>query len=103
MQIAVNDFQSYSFILESTSNIAELICRYACMEELLLRFPTAEDGSPPVAVQELKRALVQLYARVLAYLAKARAYFLQNTASKFVHPWLNFANSCQSESSRVSS
>ncbi|RYP43646.1 hypothetical protein DL768_009821 [Monosporascus sp. mg162] len=74
--------KSYSFVLESMSSIAELVCRYAFVEELLLRFSTAEnETSPPSAAKELRRALVQLYARVLTYLARARAYYLQTTAS----------------------
>ena len=83
MQIAVNDFRSYDFVLESTSAIAELICRYALVEELLLRFsaPEGKGTAPPGAAQELRRALLQLYARVMTYLARARAYFLQSTAS----------------------
>ncbi len=80
-QIAVGDFKSYSFVLESMSSIAELICRSAFVEELLLRFSAAETTTTPPGVAELRRALLQLYTRVLAYLARARAYFLQNTAS----------------------
>lgn len=82
LQIAVSDFESYSFVLESISSITELICRYALVEELLLRFLAAENAaSPPGAAQELRRALVHLYTCVMTYLARARAYFLQPTPS----------------------
>lgn len=74
-QIAVNDFKSFDFVLEKTSSIAELICRYALVEELTLRFPLH-------AAEKLRRAMVRLYAHIMAYLAGARVYFLQSTTSE---------------------
>lgn len=56
--------------------MAELICRYAVFEDLYLR-------STSLATDELKRALVQLYAAIMIYLSKARRYFDQNSASKY--------------------
>ncbi|KAJ9129657.1 hypothetical protein NKR23_g12492 [Pleurostoma richardsiae] len=86
LQIAVDDFHAYSFVLESISSLAELLCRYACVEELLLRFSATPQNaaSPPGPAQELRRALLQLYVRVLTYLARARAYFRQSTAKRIV-------------------
>ncbi|KAK2468826.1 hypothetical protein H9L39_19588 [Fusarium oxysporum f. sp. albedinis] len=85
-QIVVGDFQTYNFVLESIENLAELLCRHACMEELLLQFSkTPKNGSSASnPAQELRQALVQLYTRVLIYLAYARAYFQQSTAKRFV-------------------
>ena len=73
-QIAVNDFQSFDFVLEKTSFIAELICRYALVEEIMLQ-------STLPAAKELKSALVQLYVSIMNYLASVRAFYNQSTAS----------------------
>ena len=73
-QIATKDVKTFGSIVENIPSIAELICRSALMEELLLR-------SPAPAAEELRQALVRLYVRIMDYLARARAYFLQRTAS----------------------
>jgi hypothetical protein len=82
-QIVVGDYHAYSFVLESIATVAELLCRNACVEEILLRF-SAPQNDPSVSrpAEELRQALVQLYVRVLTYLARARAYFRQSTASQ---------------------
>ena len=83
IQIAVADFKVYSLVLESMASIAELIYRSALVEETFLRFSAAENAtSPPSATKELRRALLQLYTRILTHLALVRAYYLQNTASR---------------------
>jgi hypothetical protein len=61
-------------MIEEAALIAELICRYAIFEELYL-----QSASP--ATDELKRALVQMYAAIMVYLSKAKRYFDQNSAS----------------------
>jgi hypothetical protein len=63
-------------VIESATSIAELICRYAVFEEVYLL-------SPSPARDELERALIKLYAAILTYLAKAKSYFEQNSASQF--------------------
>ncbi|KAL5355017.1 hypothetical protein BJX96DRAFT_170269 [Aspergillus floccosus] len=72
LEIAVSDFKLRELILEHATSLAELICRYAVFEDLLLRSPSA-------AVSEMKRALLTLYTTILIYLAKAKAYFLDNS------------------------
>jgi hypothetical protein len=37
------------------------------------------------AATELDRALVHLYAAIMVYLSKAKSYFEQNSASRFIH------------------
>jgi hypothetical protein len=61
-------------VIEGLAQIAELICRYAVMEALYIY-----DASK--AATKLERAVVKLYASILGYLAKARQYFEQGTAS----------------------
>ncbi|KAK2685838.1 hypothetical protein QWA68_015853 [Fusarium oxysporum] len=86
LQIVIGDFQAYNFVLESIENLTELLCRHACMEELLLQFSKAPTNGPSASnpAHELRQALVQLYTSVLTYLAHARAYFQQSTAKRLV-------------------
>lgn len=74
-QVAVGDFDTCNRLLESTLHIAECICRNAVVESLV-------NGSSSPTAAELSRALVKLYASILVYLAKARAYYRQNTPSE---------------------
>ncbi|KAK7403729.1 hypothetical protein QQX98_010501 [Neonectria punicea] len=75
LNVAVGDLDTYNKLLESTANIAELICRNALVESL-------KNGSSSPAADELSRALVKLYASILTYLAKAKAYYRQNTLKR---------------------
>lgn len=75
-QVAIGDINTYSSLLEATADIAELICRNALIENLL-------TSAPSTAADELRRALVKVYASILTYLAKARLYYRKNTASEF--------------------
>jgi hypothetical protein len=61
-------------VIEGAASIAEIIYRYAIFEDVYL-----QSISP--ATEELKRALVQLYAAIMVYLLKAKSYFNQNLAS----------------------
>lgn len=64
-------------MIESVNSIAEIICRCAIFERVCWQ-------SLSSATHELQRALVKLYATIMIYLSKARSYFEQNTASKFL-------------------
>lgn len=75
-KIAVGDFQKYDFAVEKASLIAEMICRYAEIENLYRKFPSR-------ARDELDQALSHLYTSIMAYLARTRAYFRQNTLSTY--------------------
>jgi hypothetical protein len=59
--------------------ISNLISRYAIIEDLYLR-ESSEAGDL------LEEAITKLYAAVLVYLAEAKRYYEQNTASilKFI-------------------
>jgi len=72
----VNDFSRFDFVVESATSIAEMICRSAVVEELYLR-------SVSHATDELKRALIHLYAAIMVYLSKTKSYFHQNSASPY--------------------
>ncbi|MCJ1248784.1 hypothetical protein MMC30_006003 [Trapelia coarctata] len=77
LQIAVNDIHNFTFAVEGATSIAEIICRYAILEDLYLR-----HESP--ATDELKRALVQFYAAIMVYLSKVKSYFDQNSARRIL-------------------
>ena len=61
--------------MDGATTIAEMICRYAIVEDLYLRHKSSE-------VDELKRALVQLYVAIMVYLSEVKSYFDQNSASQ---------------------
>ncbi|KXH45551.1 pfs domain-containing protein [Colletotrichum salicis] len=75
LNVAVGDLDTYSSILERIADIAEFICRNALMESVLKSVSSA-------AAEELRRAMVKLYASILTYLAKARSYYSENTAGE---------------------
>ncbi|KAK2038169.1 hypothetical protein LZ31DRAFT_132749 [Colletotrichum somersetense] len=77
LNVAVGDLDTYSSMLERTADIAEFICRNALIESLLKSVSTA-------AAEELRRALVKLYATILTYLAKARSYYRKNTVARVI-------------------
>ncbi|WYZ34724.1 hypothetical protein EsH8_I_001000 [Colletotrichum jinshuiense] len=77
LNVAIGDINTYSSLLEATADIAELICRNALIENLL-------TSAPSTAADELRRALVKVYASILTYLAKARLYYRKNTATRVI-------------------
>ncbi|GKT83832.1 ankyrin repeat protein [Colletotrichum tofieldiae] len=77
LNVAVGDLDTYSNLLERTADIAEFICRNALIESLL-------KSASSAAAEELRRAMVKLYASILTYLAKARSYYSNNTAARVI-------------------
>ena len=67
--------ETYNKLLENIAYIAERICRNALVESLM-------GGCSSTAADELRRALVKLYASILEYLIKARAFYKQSTTSE---------------------
>ncbi|MCJ1244561.1 hypothetical protein MMC30_001759 [Trapelia coarctata] len=68
LRIAINDVEQFGLMVESVERIANLIPRYAIIEELYL------TGSLKVTDQ-LREALVKVYTAVLSYLLKASEYY----------------------------
>ncbi|KAK3304913.1 uncharacterized protein B0T15DRAFT_255668 [Chaetomium strumarium] len=77
LEIATKDVKTFASVVENIPLIAELICRSALIEELLLR-------SLSLTADKLRQALVLLYVRVMDYLTRARAYALQRTAKRIL-------------------
>jgi hypothetical protein len=74
-QVAVNDIGQFASVVENMTSVVQLIARYALFENLYLR-----QDMP--AARELEKTVVQLYARILIYLSKAKSYLEQNSASE---------------------
>ncbi|KAJ4186933.1 hypothetical protein NW759_016926 [Fusarium solani] len=77
LNVAVGDLNTYTSLLERTVDIAETICRNALVESLL-------NDSQSQTAKEVNHALVKLYASILAYLAKAKSYYEQNSLKRVV-------------------
>ncbi|KAK4178043.1 hypothetical protein QBC36DRAFT_112384 [Triangularia setosa] len=75
LEIITKDVKTFASVVENIPSIAELICRSALIEELLLQ-------SPSPTANELRQAVVFLYVTVMEYLACARKYFLQRTSKR---------------------
>ncbi|OBS15059.1 hypothetical protein FPOA_14076 [Fusarium poae] len=75
LNVAVGDLNTYNSVLERTVDIEETICRNAIIERLLKDFQSQ-------TAEKLNRALVELYASILAYLAKAKSYYEQNSLKR---------------------
>jgi hypothetical protein len=74
LQIVVSDIHRHASVVEGLARIAELICRFAVVEDLYLQGTSK-------AAQELDRAVVKLYSSILGYLSKAKQYLEQGTTS----------------------
>ena len=83
-QMAVKNFDDLKFLVEKLACVAELMARGALVEGLRLRLLGSGPRPSTAANSELKRALIQLYAQILGFLASARDYFRQPTASELI-------------------
>jgi hypothetical protein len=84
--MSVGGSQKLGAVFDSIEMITNLIGRYAIFEDLYLKETSK-------ASDLLKQAIVKLYASMLTYLAEAKRYLGQNTASGFPDPvfyWLLF-------------
>ncbi|RAO68956.1 uncharacterized protein BHQ10_004968 [Talaromyces amestolkiae] len=77
LQVAINNHDKFGEVMEGLAEIAEIICRHAILEDLYC-------GQMSIAAGELQRALVVLYATVLKYLSKARAYVKQRSIERML-------------------
>jgi hypothetical protein len=75
LEVTVSDFNAAELILEHATSLAEMIPRYTIFEQIFLQ-------STSGAASELERGLTVLYAKMLFYLAKAKAHFQHGTLSR---------------------
>ncbi|EUC43671.1 hypothetical protein COCMIDRAFT_38402 [Bipolaris oryzae ATCC 44560] len=83
LQVAVNDTNKMSLVIEDLTWISELICRYTILEALYIYDSSA-------AYEALLRALVKLYSKILLHLSSIIAYFEQGTAKRMIKSALLF-------------
>jgi hypothetical protein len=81
--MAIDDFEKFAFVVECADSISEMICQYAIFEEIYLQSASSVMG-------ELEAALIRLYASIMIYLAKAKRYFEQNSASWYSYSKLEY-------------
>jgi hypothetical protein len=74
IQILLDDFTTYSFVVEGAEFIPRLIDRYTIFESLYLQHSGA-------VTEQLRKALIRLYAAILKYLSEAKGYFEKNIFS----------------------
>ncbi|KAI1864951.1 uncharacterized protein JN550_008497 [Neoarthrinium moseri] len=77
LQICIDDFKTYDFLVEKIPVIVRQLCRSALMEELLAHTPRA-------AASELERALIKLHSATIMYLARTKAYWEQSTRKRIL-------------------
>lgn len=70
----MQDVRRYAAVVEGIENVSKIITYYRIMESIYFRghFKTTEEA---------KNALVDLYASILLFLAKAQRYLSQNSIS----------------------
>ena len=85
LQIAINDFDHYNFVVNGAETISHLIGRHAILEGLYLH--RTSD-----AANKLKEALINVYALILQYLVKVKEYSEQNTAKRVMKSMLPFGD-----------
>ena len=72
----MNDAQRFASVLEGIELITNLISRNALVEGIYLQQSSR-------AVHLLEPAILVLYTRILTYLAEAKRYYTQSTASEY--------------------
>ena len=64
-------------MLEGVELVSNLISSCTILELLYLK-----PGGPSMARDELKKAIIRVYAAILTYLSKANRYYTRHTAGK---------------------
>ena len=76
LQIPVNDIDNFHFVLEGAEVIGRSISRSAIFQQIYLR------RTPTQASSALEAALIRLYSAIMLYMAAAKRYFEQKTATR---------------------
>jgi len=80
-KIVVSDVQKFDFVVEGAERIARCISRFAIFENVYLH-PSHTTTESSKALEE---AMTRLYASIFVYLARAKQYYEQSTASASSH------------------
>ncbi|KUM59347.1 hypothetical protein ACN42_g7803 [Penicillium freii] len=77
LQIAINDFGKFDFVVQGAERIARMTARYRTIEQIY-----ANKGS--AASEQLEEAVVRVYGSILKYLVEAKRYFEHKTGGELI-------------------
>jgi hypothetical protein len=75
LQIAINDFNKFDFVVQGAERIARMAARYRILEQIYVEQPFD-------TARKLRGAIVRVYELIMKYLLQARLFFEQRTACK---------------------
>ncbi|KAJ9489216.1 hypothetical protein VN97_g4067 [Penicillium thymicola] len=79
LQIAINDFSKFDFVVQGAERIARMTARYRIIEQIY-----SQKGS--AASEQLEDAIVRVYGSILKYLVEAKRYFEHQTGGELILP-----------------
>ncbi|KAJ5409244.1 Galactose oxidase/kelch beta-propeller [Penicillium crustosum] len=88
LQIAINDFSKFDFVVQGAERIARMTARYRIIEQIY-----AQKGS--AASEQLEEAILGVYGSILKYLVEAKRYFEHKTGVRILKSGLLGQNDFQ--------
>lgn len=76
LQIAINDFNKFDFVVQGAERIARMAARYRILEKIYVEQPFD-------SARKLGEAIVRVYELIMRYLVQARRFFEQRAACEF--------------------
>lgn len=76
LQIAINDFNKFDFVVQGAERIARMAARYRILEKIYVEQPFD-------SARKLGEAIVRVYELIIKYLVQARRFFEQRAACEF--------------------
>ena len=77
LQIAINDFSKFDFVVQGAERIAKMTARYKMIGKIYIQKESA-------ATKQLEQAVVGVYGSILKYLVEAKRYFEHKTGGEFI-------------------
>ncbi|OQD62738.1 hypothetical protein PENPOL_c011G02956 [Penicillium polonicum] len=88
LQIAINDFGKFDFVVQGAERIARMTARYRIIEQIYANKGSAASG-------QLEEAIVRVYGSIFKYLVEAKRYFEHKTGVRFLKSGLLGQNDFQ--------
>ena len=79
LQIAINDFGKFDFVVQGAERIARMTARYRIIEQIYANKGSAASG-------QLEEAVVRVYGSIFKYLVEAKRYFEHKTGGELILP-----------------
>ncbi|KAJ5382277.1 Galactose oxidase/kelch beta-propeller [Penicillium concentricum] len=79
LQMAINDFSKFDFVVQGAERITKMTARYKIIEQIYV-----QKGS--AASEQLEQAVVGVYGSILKYLVGAKRYFEHKTGGELTLP-----------------